>query len=102
MLIEVGRWATGREDAPEADFEDGVGFPEADGHREVWRSLIVLDPKEDGRSIAGCGAHVEPSACYHSFAPIGSRLWLCPALTHLGLAGCLCLQRVNPGLDPPA
>ena len=46
MLIEVGRWATGREDAPEADFEDGVRSPEADRHREIWSSLIVLDPKD--------------------------------------------------------
>jgi hypothetical protein len=86
MLIEVGRWPTGREDAPEAYFEDVVHLPEADRHREIWRSLIVLDPKEDGRSVAWCGAHVEPSALCHSSAPIGSRLWLCPAFARLGLA----------------
>src|SRR3954470_18221884 len=86
MLIEVGRWATGREDAPEADFEDGVRFPEADRHWEIWRSLIVLDPKEDGRSIAWCGAHVEPSALCHSFASEPFRLCLCPSLTRLGSA----------------
>src|SRR5215213_10556909 len=34
--------------------------------------------------------------------PNRSRMWLRPALIRLGLADCLCLQRVNPGLDPPA
>src|SRR5215213_7418214 len=82
MLIEVGLWAPGREDAPEAYFEDVVRFPEADRHREIWRSLIVLDPKEDGRSIAWCGAHVEPSALCHSFAskPVTTLALPCPHL----------------------
>src|SRR5215213_4747638 len=86
MLIEVGRWATGREDTPEAYFEDVVRFPEADRHREIWRSFIVLDPKEDGRSVAWCGAHVEPSALCHSLVSEPFRIWLRPSLTCLGSA----------------
>src|SRR5688572_16414906 len=80
MLIEVGRWATGREDAPEANLEAGVRLPEADRHREIWSSLIGLDPKEDGRSIASCAAHVEPSACCHSSAsePVTNVAPSCP------------------------
>src|SRR5215217_4195402 len=106
MLIEVGRWATGREDAPEAYFEDGVRFPEADRHREIWRSLIVLDPKEDGRSIAWCGAHVEPPALCHSFASNTFRLWLYSCLTPLGCANGLfrifSSGAVNARQRPPA
>src|SRR4051812_18480584 len=34
--------------------------------------------------------------------PNRSRMWLRPALIRLGPADCLCLQCVNPGLDPPA